>query len=207
MKTRILTLATLVLGSMPALSAADAGNAAEARLRDTLKATMAQLRTAENDRATLQAAQADADQKIKDLTEQVKVLIKQATADKSAADKSVESLKARLAQESEEVARFKDLLAQALAAHEKAATAAHVSEEKNARLIAEDGVLQRQIAELQAKNRELFKLANEILTRYQKFSLGDALAAKEPFVGTTRTQLENLVQDYQDKIRDQRATP
>jgi len=135
------------------------------------------------------------------------VLIKQATADKSAADKSVESLKARLAQESEEVARFKDLLAQALAAHEKAATAAHVSEEKNARLIADDGVLQRQVAELQAKNRELFKLANEILTRYQKFSLGDALAAKEPFVGTTRTQLENLVQDYQDKIRDQRATP
>lgn len=207
MKTRILTLTMLALGTMPALFAADAGNAAEARLRETLKATIAQLRTAENDRATLQAAQADADQKNKDLTEQVKVLLKQSNADKAAADRTAEGLKARLAQESEQAAKLKEVLAETQAAHEKAVAAAHAAEEKNARLVADDGVLQRQIAELQAKNRELFKLANEILTRYQRFSLGDALAAKEPFVGTTRTQLENLVQDYQDKIRDQRATP
>lgn len=207
MKTRILTLATLFLGSVPPLFAADAGNAAEARLRETLKSTMAQLRTAESDRDAARAAQAETDQKIKDLTEQVKLLLKQSAVDKAAADKTVEGLKARLTQEAEELARLKETLTQSQAAHEKAAAAAHAAEVKNVRLIADDGVLQRQIAELQAKNRALFKLANEILTRYQKFSLGDALAAKEPFVGTTRTQLENLVQDYQDKIRDQRAAP
>jgi len=207
MRTRILTLTALVLGSASSLLAADAGSAVEARLRETLKATTAQLHTAEADRAALQAAQAETEQKLKDLAEQVKVLLKQASADKAAADKTTENLKARLAQEHEEAARLKEALTQAQAAHEKAVNAAHAAEEKNARLAADEGVEQRQLAELQAKNRALFKLANEILTRYQKFSLGDALAAKEPFVGTTRTQLENLVQDYQDKIRDQRATP
>ena len=63
------------------------------------------------------------------------------------------------------------------------------------------------VADREAKNRELYRLANEILTRYEKFGLGDALAAREPFTGITRTKLENLVQDYSDKIADARVQP
>jgi chromosome segregation ATPase len=155
----------------------------------------------------LQATQAESDQKIKDLDAQVKVLLKQSTADKASSDKSIESLKVRLAQASEEAARLKEALAQSQAAHEKAVTADRAAEEKIAKLLADVGVFQRTVAELQSRNHELFKIANEILTRYEKFSLGDALAAKEPFVGTTRTRLENQVQDYQDKLRDQRTSP
>jgi hypothetical protein len=50
-------------------------------------------------------------------------------------------------------------------------------------------------------------LSNEILTRYEKFSLGEALAAREPFIGLTRVKLENLTQDYSDKISKQQAKP
>jgi hypothetical protein len=65
--------------------------------------------------------------------------------------------------------------------------------------------LQRKLADRESKNLALFKLANEILKRYQRFGLGDALAAKEPFTGVARVKLENLVQDYQDKLADQRV--
>jgi hypothetical protein len=53
----------------------------------------------------------------------------------------------------------------------------------------------------------LFKTANEILTRYEKFALGEALLAKEPFTGIARVKLESQVQDYQDKIADERVKP
>ena len=50
----------------------------------------------------------------------------------------------------------------------------------------------------------MFRTANEILTRYERFGLGEALAAKEPFVGVTRVKLENLIQEYEDKLVDER---
>jgi len=37
--------------------------------------------------------------------------------------------------------------------------------------------------------------------------LGEAIGAKEPFVGTTRVKLETYVQDFQDKLTDQKIKP
>lgn len=211
MKTRILAFAALAFVSLAPLSvpvgAADADSAVEVRLRETLKATIQQLRTAENDRATLQAAQTELEQKNKDLAAQVKTLIKQAGTDKDAADKKAEDLKAQLARQVQEIAQLKEALAQAQTANAKAVAAIHTGDERINGLETHNGTLQRHVAVLQTKNRALFLLANEILTRYDRFGLGEALAAKEPFVGVTRTKLENLVQDYQDKLRDQRAQP
>jgi hypothetical protein len=45
------------------------------------------------------------------------------------------------------------------------------------------------------------------LTRYEKFGLGQALSAREPFTGITRVKLESQVQDYEDKIADQKVKP
>jgi hypothetical protein len=42
-----------------------------------------------------------------------------------------------------------------------------------------------------------------VLDRYAKFSLGTAIAAREPFVGITKIRFENLVQEYQTKLSDQ----
>ena len=53
-------------------------------------------------------------------------------------------------------------------------------------------MLRRKVDDREAKNYELFKLANEILTRYEKFGLGEALTAREPFTGLTRVKRENL---------------
>ena len=60
------------------------------------------------------------------------------------------------------------------------------------------------MADQQTKNDAMFKLGNEILKRYERFGLGDALTRREPFVGTTRVKFQNLIQDYTDKVADQR---
>ena len=46
-----------------------------------------------------------------------------------------------------------------------------------------------------------------MLTRYEHFSLGDALTAREPFTRLTRVKIETLVQDYQDKLTDNKIKP
>lgn len=94
-----------------------------------------------------------------------------------------------------------------LAAAEQSAAAARATGGQLTKQDAAAVVLQRQVGDLTAKNLALYKLANEILTRYENFSLGNALSAKEPFVGLTRVKLENQVQSYEDKIRDQKANP
>ena len=84
---------------------------------------------------------------------------------------------------------------------------AKAKEEARAQLAAQVIVLQRTIDDRETKNLALYTLGNEILTRYEKFSLGDALGAKEPFTGLSRVKLQELVQDYKDKISDQRVIP
>ena len=58
---------------------------------------------------------------------------------------------------------------------------ARAKEAERAKLQTQGIELQRRVDDRERKNAELFKTGMEILTRYEKFSLGDALSAKEPF--------------------------
>ena len=196
----------LALWSAGLLGAAEADNG-EARLRETLRGTMLQLRTAQNDLANLQAAQAaEADEK-KALNDQIALLKKHSAEDRVAGEKTAEGLKAKLAEQTGELARLKEAVVQWKAEYEKLAGAARSAEAERARLAVDRGVLDRRVAELKLKNAALFRLGNEILTRYEKLGLGEQFLAREPFIGRTRVALENLVQDYSDKLADQKAKP
>lgn len=185
--------------------AAESGNSEEDRLRGALRETMLQLRSAQSELSTLQAAQAAAADEKKTLTEKYETLKKQAVSDRSATDKTVADFTARVADQKAAIAHLEAALEKSKAEGEQAAKALHAAEAHGAQLTTQNVALNRQISELQSKNLALFLLGNEILTRYEEFSLGNALSAKEPFVGKTRTKLENLVQAYQDKLLDQRA--
>ena len=65
-------------------------------------------------------------------------------------------------------------------------------------------MLPRKGDDQQRKNRAMYQLGLEILKRYEHFGLGDAITAREPFVGTTRVKFENLIQDYGDKLAAQK---
>lgn len=51
------------------------------------------------------------------------------------------------------------------------------------------------------RNAELLALGREILARYRSKGLGDVVIGSEPFVQASRVRLENLAQDYEDKLR------
>ncbi len=189
-----------------ALTAAEPANESAA-LRTALRDTMLQLRTAQSDLAALQAAQPALVEEKKALSDKYDALKKQIAADRAAADKTLAGLSAQNAGQETTIARLTGELEKARAEGRKAAQAARAAEEQGAALAQEKIVLERQLADREGKNLALFVLGNEILTRYEEYSLGKVMLAKEPFVGLTRTKLENLVQDYQDKLLDQRIKP
>jgi len=197
-------LSAFFAGSLTAAEPSADGTAA---LRAALRDKAQQLLTAQSDLATLQAGQAAMTEDNKAVTAKYEALKKQIVADRTASDKSVATLTAQLEKQRQLSAQLNDALEKAKAEGEKAAQAARLAEAQGVKLTAETVVLQRSVADREAKNLALFLVANEILSRYEEFSLGNALRAKEPFVGLTRTKLENLVQAYQDKILDQRVKP
>jgi len=208
MKTKIflaLTLASLL--SAAGLAAAETANDGNAALRAALRDMKQQLSLAQSDLAALQATQGAVTEENKALAAKYEALKKQIATDRSAADKSAAALAAQVADQKEVIARLTVALEKAKAEGEKSAQAAQVAEAQGVKLTTEGIALERRIADREAKNLALFLVANEILTRYEEFSLGNAIRAKEPFVGLTRTKLENLVQDYQDKILEQRVRP
>ena len=206
MKTKFLL--SPVLGLLTAvLSAAEPANDGSAALRAALRDKTLELRTVQGDLATLQASQGAVAEENKALSAKFEALKKQIAVDRTAADKSAATLAAQVAEQKAAIAKLNEALEKAKTEGEKAAQAARSAEAQVAKTASENVLLERRAADREAKNLALFLIANEILSRYEEFSLGNALRAKEPFVGLTRTKLENLVQDYQDKIQEQRVRP
>jgi chromosome segregation ATPase len=157
------------------------------------------LRSAETERNTLLSDKAQLEQEKKALSGKVDALNKQVAADKEKLD--------QLDAKQKELDDTKESLGKWKTAYEQIQTAAQKSEAERAKLASESIILKRKVEDRERKNLELFKTANEILTRYEKFGLGEVLSAKEPFTGIARVKLENQVQDYQDKIADERVKP
>ena len=166
-----------------------------------MRALTTRLRTAETERATLQAEKLQSDQEKKALTEKVDALAKQAKTDSEA----LATMKTHVVELEGDNTQMKDSLQKLEASQGQAVGLLKRTEAERAKLSGQVIELQRKVADRETKNLALYQLANEILKRYERFGLGDALAAKEPFTGLARVKLENYVQDYQDKIADQRV--
>ena len=50
----------------------------------------------------------------------------------------------------------------------------------------------------------MFAISTEVLSRYEKFGLGTALTAREPFVGITRARLQSMVDEFGGDLAAQR---
>jgi hypothetical protein len=203
----ILPLAIWIVPFHGPLQAADAPNPADARLREALRASMLQARDAQAQVATLQATQAELEQKNKDLTARLEKLLKDTEIDRKAAKQTIEDLNTKVARQEADIAQLKASLEEWKTAQKKTADLAAATEAERQRLTGLAIALQRRVNDQQTKNATMFKLANEILTRYENFSFGRALAAREPFVGITRVKLQGLFQDYKDQLVDVRIKP
>jgi chromosome segregation ATPase len=183
------------------------------KLREQLRGVTLQLRTAQTESANAQALQAAAEQKSKDLSAKIEdlekrntTLTKQANIDKASAAESIATLEKKIADRDKSLLLHQEALAKWKDGYEKAAAVANAKEDERAKLAAQLTTTRHTLADRERKNIALFNTANEILDRFENYSLGKALQAREPFIGTTRVKVENLVQGYKDKILDNRIS-
>jgi chromosome segregation ATPase len=188
---------TVLLGADPA--------PADDHLRTELRDVTLQLRSVQSQLGDVQAQQATVVAERDALAAQCEALKRKVAATQDAGDKAAAALRAQLDAVKSEDSQLGDMLFVAKSKGDDSSRDLQDLSERNARLKSEVIVLTRKVSDLESKNLALFLVGNEILTRYQDFGLGTALTAKEPFVGSTRVKLETLVQDYQDKLSDQRA--
>lgn len=209
---------THILGMVPIclwLGAASVGAAPEedptAKLRAQLRSSLLQLRSLQNEHATLQAAHSELDARVKELETRL------AGSQKSEADlqarvrslldsakETAERQRREIAQRDAAIQQFQQSLQQWQAASQQASQTAQAKEQERARLAGEAILLRREIAARETQNVALYRIGMEILDRYENHALGRAILAREPFVGTTRVRIENLVQSYKDAILKQR---
>lgn len=191
-----------------------AAGGAEARLREQLRATLVQLRAAEAEKANLQAGQATLEAQNKALAAELEskkkahdTLVAESEAARLQAGKEIAGLTGRLAEREADLVKHRTALEKWRLAHRQVTGVAVKKEEQRAAAARKVIELERTVADRERRNVELYKTADEILSRYARFGFGDALAAREPFTGLTRTKLESLVQDYKDRLLDNSTTP
>jgi chromosome segregation ATPase len=195
------------LAAVGVLHAEQQANSPEMKLREALRNMALQLRSAESERDTLKVTQTQLENDKKTLSADLDNLKKESGDYKASATKQISDLTAKVNSQAAEIAKLKETSASWEGAYNKQVEATKAKEGDRAKLASDIIELQRKLDDRETKNIALFKLGKEILNRYEKFGLGTAITAREPFVGVTRVKLQSLVQDYQDKLADQRVKP
>jgi hypothetical protein len=196
MDKRLLHIGVLGLGlaaAAPIAALADATT--EAQLRSALQESTAKIAALEDQVANLQASQAPDVAMI----EALKAKLQSQGGGEAPAAKAKDdaALKAANAQ----VAALKAQLAQTQTAKQSSAAQA-------AALTAQLASTNTGLAQCESKNAQMYTLSMQILDAYaHKDDPWTAFANHEPFIGFKRVQLENLVQDDQDKLYNDQVNP
>lgn len=187
----------LCLLAVPAVTRADAST--EARLREALRSATARAQSAEDEKARLQASEAALRKEVEELRKR--------PATGGAGDRRAAELQRRLAEQDEAAAKARAALARCEAAQEEAASRARAAEVDRDRTSAEAKALQGRLAAADARNARMYRIGREVLDWIDELGPGAAYEAREPLLGLKRVELENVSQDYRDKLLEQKARP
>ncbi|HVC59320.1 MAG TPA: hypothetical protein VND19_03005 [Acetobacteraceae bacterium] len=197
----ILLLFAAVLAAGPARAQDATG---EARLREALRQTTMELRSLQDGQAALNA-------QLDQLRHERDSLQQQLEAAKNAPrppDAELGQLRDAVAALQQQNSALQAGLQKWQAGYQQAATLARAKYAESRRL---GGELQQQTAKLgicTTTNGKLIAVANGILHLYRTQDFRSLLLESyEPLIGFKKVELENLVQDYEDKIDDQRLLP
>jgi chromosome segregation ATPase len=183
------------------------------QLREQLRATVLQLRELQDQQA--QAAAPAAKPEPDQAAAKAKLAATEAQLRKARrAAAQTAAAQAALAKAQADNTALTSAASASAAELEKFKAAYAQSEETDRALGLERDGLKAQLARMnniaaacQAKNVRLVSFAEEMLSAYRKVGFGQVVAAREPFLGLKRVQLENIAQEREDKVRAAKCDP
>jgi len=92
-------------------------------------------------------------------------------------------------------------------AYEEAAGVARDKDAARAKFEGEAAAYKASTKSCVAKNGQLIQAGHDLLQRYQTLTVGEIIVAHEPMLGLRRVEIQNAIQDFKDKILDQKAVP
>jgi hypothetical protein len=195
------------VGALSAPSAMAQDSSLDAKLRDLLRQTTEQLRAAQDNAASLQASLDSVTKQRDSLQQQLAAAPPPAAAPaapspQQQAQTARADLLVRAAQA--EVARYAAGVQHWQAAYQQAAAVARERDATAKQSAASLAQARTALSTCTGENGKLITLAGEILHLYQTPKWNELLVANhERLLGFARVRLENLVQDYDDKIDEQ----
>lgn len=192
-------LASLALSVAGLIGPAAAQSETE-RLREALRSATLQARSLEDQRTQLQAKVAEGERQRQTLQQQVESLRTQLKEVETAHRTAVETFNQRLEERNETLERWKS-------AYGEAAEVARTKDAERAKFEGEAKAFKASTKACEAKNEALAKLGRELLQAYDDVHFGDVVAAREPLLGLRRVDVQNMLQDYATKIREQKIKP
>lgn len=186
-------LKELAVAALTALCTAPAhAQSLEDRLRDQLRTTLNELHDAQDQQAQLQAQKAAAEKERDDLKAQLAA----AKAQLAHATHNTAETGALQA----EIAKYKDASTQATASAQQTAS-------ERDQLKTDLSGSQKLLGICEDKNTALLKTGRSILNSYEQYDFSDAIGANEPFIAIKRVELENIAQDFDDQLHAGRFDP
>ena len=164
----------------------------------------------EQEKAKLEKESADKEKQIKQLQARVKrteagtkqseadAKLKAAEVDRLKAD--LEAMSVRFVEQREKADRLADSLK---ASAETIKTRDSEKETLNARILLQREIVGRQSLLVQAceeKNVALYQLGTDLMQRYRNKGVMDAIKQAEPFTQLEKVKMENLLQEYSEKM-------
>ena len=197
----------VAIGLGAALMAGTAARADDAdpveKLKAALRNVTSELRAEQDQNAALSAKQVQNARDIANLTAERDAVRKKSDElqkQSETADDQAKSAAAELARTQAALDQWKD-------AYQKAAETARARDAAAKSFETQANDLTHRVSTCEAKNVELYALGTDILSKLDSDDFADNLLRHEPFTGLSRVKLDNIVQDYKDKLRDQRLKP
>ena len=170
------------------------------RLREALRSATGQFRTLEDQRAALQARATAAEQERDRPRKQNEVLRAQVKEAEQAYRQAVKDFNDRIAERDEALEKWKS-------AYAEAATVARAKDAERTKFEGEAAALKASNKACEVKNTRLVKAGNDIVTQYEAMNPFEKILDHEPAFGLKRVEHQNAVQDFRDRILDQKVKP
>lgn len=124
-------------------------------------------------------------------------------ADLESATRETAGVKAALGRTEQRLERTTAQLKDVVGKYKELAKLQRKTEGERADLEARLTDTSRELADAERKNLELYRINREVVAEFDKEGPWDGLLRKDPFTGLKRVEIENLVQEYENRMLDQ----
>ncbi len=197
-----------LVGLIFALAALSTAGAADdnknSREREMLRRAQEALRQSQTESAALAQSKSEAEQKLKDSDAQLSVLRNSSKSEQASLRAKLKAVSDSEASLTSELTAARLQLAQMSA--KQAETAKMLSERETLlkRVQSDLDASHASGASCEAKNIKLFEYSEDLARRYEQKGVWTAMRQKEPVTGIGAVGMDNLLQEYREKVASQR---